>query len=193
MLEAAKVWSKLNPDYEIKLYDNKMCEDFLLENYSNKHKDIFNYIKHGQIKADYWRVCIINKFGGIYVDSDIMPLVPLDNYIENHIDFCTCISSIDKFNPQIIMSKANEEILEEVIDKYMNCFRENKPYDYWDWSICRFLTIGNLHIDKTARTCYYNGKKIQLLLEINTKKHNTMYCVYNNKRVLNNKFILLNF
>ena len=59
------------------LYDNKMCEDFLLNNYSEEHKNIFNYIKHGPIKADFWRICIINKFGGLYVDSDIMPLKPL--------------------------------------------------------------------------------------------------------------------
>jgi mannosyltransferase OCH1-like enzyme len=189
MVEPAKVWTKLNPDYEIKLYDNKMCEDFLLNNYSEEHKNIFNYIQHGQIKADFWRACIINKFGGIYVDSDIMPLVPLNDYIENHIDFCTCISSMDKFNPQLIISKENDKILEEVINKYKNYYRENKPYDYWGWSICKILTIGNLHIDKTSRTCYYNGKKIQLLLEINTKKNLTLYCTYNNKRVLNNKFI----
>jgi mannosyltransferase OCH1-like enzyme len=188
--DASKVWKQLNPDYEIKLYNNQMCEDFLLNNYSEEHKNIFNYIKHGQIKADFWRVCIINKYGGLYVDSDIMPLKPLKDFIENNIDFCTCISAIDKYNPQFIMSHANDEILEESINKYINYYRNNKLYGYWEWSICFVMEIDELYKEKISRICYLNGKKIQLLLEVKTNTYYNMYCTYNNIRVLNNKFLI---
>lgn len=187
--DASKVWQQLNPDYEIKLYDNKMCEDFLLNNYSEEHKNIFNYIKHGPIKADFWRVCIINKFGGLYVDSDIMPLKPLKDFIENNIDFCTCISAIDKYNPQFIMAHADDEILIESINKYINYYRNNKLYGYWEWSICFVMEIDDLYKEKISRICYLNGKKIQLLLEVKKSTYYNMYCTYNNIRVLNNKFL----
>jgi hypothetical protein len=84
-------WTKLNPDWEIKLYDDEMCKQFLLNEYSQLHYDIFNYLNCGPIKSDFWRICVLYKYGGLYVDSDIEPLVPLKDYIEQNIDFCTCI------------------------------------------------------------------------------------------------------
>ena len=74
-------WKNLNPDYEIKLYNDKMCEDFLREEFSELHSDIFKYIKDGPIKADFWRVCVLYKDGGVYSDIDIEPLIPLSKFI----------------------------------------------------------------------------------------------------------------
>ena len=100
-------WIKLNPDYEIKLYDNTLCEQFLLDNYSQLHCDIFKYIPDGPIKADFWRVCILYKYGGLYVDADNEPLVPLKDFIEEDVDFVTCKSYWDimNFNPNFIQTK----------------------------------------------------------------------------------------
>ena len=189
LLKSSQKWKELNPEYEIKLYDDKMCEEFLQTEYSEEHKNIFKFIVDGPIKADFWRICVINKYGGLYVDSDIMPLVPLKNFIENNIDFCTCISGIKKFNPQFIMSKANEEILINAIDKYINYYRNKKLYSYWGWSICDIMEIEDFDKEKRSRTFYNNGKKIQLLLEVITNKYTDHYCLYNNKRIMNNKFI----
>ena len=57
-------WKKLNPTYEIKLYDDTMCREFLLKEYSQLYLDIFDFLEDGVIKCDFWRVCIINKYGG---------------------------------------------------------------------------------------------------------------------------------
>ena len=38
-------WKRLNPEWEIKLYDNDLCKQFLLEEYSQLHCDIFNFLK----------------------------------------------------------------------------------------------------------------------------------------------------
>ena len=37
-------WKILNPEYELKLYDNNMCEQFLLNEYGQLFKDVFNFI-----------------------------------------------------------------------------------------------------------------------------------------------------
>ena len=70
-------WKKLNPDYKIKLYDNQDCIDFLEKEFGSEYVDTFNYIKDGPIKADFWRCCIIYKYGGIYADIDIKPVKPM--------------------------------------------------------------------------------------------------------------------
>ena len=46
-------WKKLNPDYEIKLYDNQDCIDFLEKEFGSEYVDTFNYIKDGPIKQTF--------------------------------------------------------------------------------------------------------------------------------------------
>jgi hypothetical protein len=182
-------WKLLNPDYEIKLYDDELCKDFLLKEYSQLHVDIFNFLKDGPIKADFWRVCILNKYGGLYVDADIKPLIPLNKIIENDDFLVTCISrSFKKYrlpfqlNPHFILSNKNNIILQNSIDCYIKQYNEKKPYRYWDWSICKFFTIEGI-TEKKSQIIYINDKKIKFLYE---KDGNN--CEYNGEIVLNNRY-----
>ena len=150
-------WKKLNPEYEIKLYDDELCKSFLLNEYSQLHLDIFNFIPDGPIKADFWRVCIINKYGGLYVDSDIQPLVPLSKFVDDDDYLVTCISQcfdIDnlefQINPHFILCDKNNPTLQYAIDKYIEIYTNKLPYEYWDWSICRFFIIKGIVEKKIA-------------------------------------------
>lgn len=107
MEKYANNWKLLNPEYEIKLYDNEMCEKFLLEEYGLLYKNIFNYIRDGPIKADFWRICILFKYGGIYSDIDNQPFISLNEFLEENIDFVTCSSFLPEynFNPNFIVAK----------------------------------------------------------------------------------------
>jgi len=182
----SKNWKRLNPEYEIKLYDDEMCKESL--SYSPLHLAIFNFLKDGPIKADFWRVCILNRFGGLYVDADINPLVPLREYIDND-DFVTCISeNFSKnrqefqLNPHFIMCARANPILQNTIDKYVKKYTNQVPYDYWDWSICNLMTIGGIE-EKKSQILYLNGKKHKFLYE---KDFNN--CEYNGKVVLKNRY-----
>jgi mannosyltransferase OCH1-like enzyme len=91
-IESSNNWKKLNPEYEIKLYDDEMIRSFLLEEYGELHVNIFDYLQDGPIKADFWRICILYKNGGVYSDIDNLPLIPLSEFIETDINFVTCSS-----------------------------------------------------------------------------------------------------
>ncbi len=188
-------WKILNPEYEIKLYDDELCEKFLLEEFSELHRDIFKLFKDGPIKSHFWRVCVIYKYGGIYVDADIEPLVPLNEYIEQDIDFVTCISGFKeiKFNPHFIMAKPNNEILKKCIDNYIQNFIENKEYSYGDWSVGH-LFLKFINIEAYSNTVTINEEKYQLLLEdfvthyqdiYNYKNH---FCKYKKLKIFNNRY-----
>ena len=185
----SKNWKKLNPEYEIKLYDDELCKKFLLDEYSQLHLDIFNFIKDGPIKADFWRICIINKYGGLYVDADIEPLVPLNKFIENDEYFVTCISyNFNKnylewqLNPHFILSDKNNIILQKSIDRYIEYYNNNINYSYWDWSICKLLTIEGITEEKTPIK-YINDKKFKFLYEQDVNN-----CQYNGEIVLKNRY-----
>jgi hypothetical protein len=182
-------WKDLNPEYEIKLYNDDLCKDFLLKEYSQLHHDIFQFIPDGPIKADFWRVCIINKYGGLYVDADINPIVSLNEYIENNDDFVTCISesfnaSNFQLNPHIIFSDKNNKILESCIDKYVYLYNNHKnEYEYWKWSICSIMKIPHIK-QKKSQILLLNNQKYKFLLEQN----NYNSCEYNGKIVLYNRY-----
>ena len=181
-------WNKLNPEYEIKLYDDELCKEFLLNEYSQLHVDIFNFIPDGPIKADFWRVCIINKYGGLYIDSDINPLIPLKEYIDDDDNFVTCISRNFiknripwQLNGHFIGCNKNNEILQNCIDKYIEFYKNKIEYSYWDWSICKLMHIEGI-VEK-AHILYLKNQKYKFLYEIRSAS-----CLYNNKVVFNNTY-----
>jgi mannosyltransferase OCH1-like enzyme len=186
---------KLNPEYEVKLFDNDLCETFLLNNFSSLHCDIFKFLVDGPIKADFWRCCILYKNGGIYMDSDIEPIVPFREYVVKDIDFLTCISgsfrktlqkSYNKpcYNPHIIMARKGDKILKDCIRKYIKMYEEKIPYSYWGYSITTLMeNINNILIDGVY---LHNKKKYQFIIEKYKERHS---CYYKGKLVLYNRYL----
>lgn len=185
----SKNWKILNPEYEIRLYDDELCKKFLLDEYSQLHLDIFNFLEDGPIKADFWRVCILNKYGGLYVDADIEPLVPLNKFIQDDEYFVTCISCAFnrrklsfQLNPHFIMCDKNNVILQNSIERYINAYNNKMPYSYWGWSICNFLIIEGIK-RKKSQILYINNKKFKFLCE-----KNYIICEYMGRVVLKNRY-----
>lgn len=175
-------WLELNPEYKIKLFDDKGCLEFLYENFGQKYCDIFNYIKDGAIKCDFFRVCIIYMYGGVYVDADIKPILPLHTYIDDCVDFATCISynyiknrSSYKYNPHFIVSKKYNTFLYETMKKYEKYYDEQIPYSYWDWSVCNLFNIDvdfDINLIRDNGDYIHDNKKYQFLIETIVIKDN---------------------
>jgi len=185
-------WKKLNPGYYIFLYDDTSCQNFLKKHFSQLHCDIFNYIPDGPIKADLWRVCVIYKYGGVYVDADVEPFIPLKNFIEKNVNFVTCNSYSPnlKFNPNFIMAAAGDNLLKKCIDTYVQMYKDKVEYSYWGWSIMTlFSNALNLENFSKNGGIYYDGdKKYQILKEISAPEFKDDYNEYNGVRIFNNRY-----
>jgi hypothetical protein len=188
-------WKKLNPDYNVFLYDNDDCINFLNENYGQLYVDIFNYLKDGPIKADFFRICILYKLGGVYCDIDIEPLLSFNDFVEKNISFLTCLSANNKFlNPHIIMCAKDNILLKWCIDVYIDYYKNNKVYAYWDWSIvhimkdCMKKIFPNIFINDCV-SYDKNNNKYQFIKEVGDFScMKSFYCKYKGKRVLNNRY-----
>jgi len=179
----ARKWIEINPEYELRLYDDDMCKDFLLKEFGQTHVDIFDYIKDGPIKCDFWRVCILFKYGGVYADADIVPFVPLRDYINPTTTFVTCVSNYDgntNYNPHFIMCEPGNIKIYRCIQWY-NIFYSRKNYEYWAWSIIKLFNI----IFKNLKNV--DDEKTQMLYESNIVNGNihTFYCAYKGRHVMN--------
>jgi len=184
-------WTILNPDYKLNLHDDADCRTFLLNEFSQKHLDLFDFLKHGPIKADFWRVCILYKCGGVYVDSDVQPLVPIDIFLEDNVDFFVCTSYGPNYNPNFIMAKPGDEFLKQCIDEYLQMYDSKIEYDYWTYSI---MTIFNkllvLENYKKESGIYYDtrGKKYQIAKEMKAVKFYDDHNIYKGLRICNNRY-----
>lgn len=185
-------WQDLNTEYDIQLYDDNRCINFLHKEFGIKYVDIFNYMKNGAIKADFWRVCILYKYGGFYSDVDNQPLVPINNFIEKDIDFliCSSFSPKFKFNPNFIFSKKDNKILKKCIDWYVDKFDKKIPFEFWEYSIMTaFNDILNIeHFKKEWGIYFLDNLKIQIIKEYLGKNHYDAHNIYGNKRVFNNRY-----
>jgi mannosyltransferase OCH1-like enzyme len=188
---ASSKWKMLNPEYEIRLYDDELIKLFLEREYGELYKNIFNFLKDGPIKSDFWRICILYKYGGVYSDIDNIPFIKLSDFIENDIDFVTCSSYWDKFkyNPNFIISSKNNIILKNCINWYIHKYMNNHIYNYWDWSIMnafsQLLHLNNYN--KKWGIYKVHDMNIQIIEEIQGKEHYDDHNIYNNKRVFNNR------
>ena len=179
--EIKKRWMDLNPDYEVILYDNNDCINFLRTYFNQEYVDIFNFLKDGPIKADFWRVCILYIFGGVYCDIDVKPLLPIKDFMEDGVNFLTCSSiAFDDLNPHIIICPPKHKILEDCIKIYLEKHRNGDEYGYWEWSIVKIMVkVMKMHVDKKNLMFGFpegivfdkNNNKIQFLKEVSDKNY----------------------
>ena len=186
-------WKILNPEYEIRLYDDIACINFLKESFNQKHVDIFNFIPDGAIKADFWRVCVLYIHGGVYSDADNVPLISLDEVIEN-VDLATCSSYWDRmrfnFNPNFIVAYPRDTIIKKCIDWYISKYENKSRYSYWDWSIMRCFTDIIKPMNYEKKDGIYdieNYGNIQILKECKAKKFCNDCNIYKGMQVFNNR------
>lgn len=83
-------WRSLNSNYEFHFitYDN-------VSEYLPKFLKICNKAKHErtmQAQADLLRLMLLEKYGGVWIDTSLYPVLPLDNFLHkviNHTGFFT--------------------------------------------------------------------------------------------------------
>ena len=71
----------LNPDYEMKLYDDADIDRFMKDNFDEHVYKCFASLRVGAARADLWRYCVLYKHGGVYLDIDAGINSSLDSLI----------------------------------------------------------------------------------------------------------------
>ena len=117
--------------YDIQIYDDEMCLIFLSKYYGQTAVNIFNNMKNGAHKSDFWRFCILYLFGGFYFDIKTVfqkPINKIFNKLEDDTTWYTVIGKnlTDIYNG-IIVTPSHNPILLEMI-KYI--YNNPKPYSY---------------------------------------------------------------
>ena len=129
---------EMHPGFRCNVSGDAECEAFLLAHWSARHRDFFRSIPAGPIKCDFWRACAIHTFGGVYVDVDVELTVPLTSFVQPGVALCTSGSATaGMVNPILIVARPRHAILERCVEMMLGL--AGRPFDYWEFSICRHL------------------------------------------------------
>jgi mannosyltransferase OCH1-like enzyme len=109
-----KTWIEKHPDWEYKLWTE---ED--LPNFKLKNQKAFNRAKNYGEKANIWRYEILERFGGLYVDTDYECLKPFDEFIKKYT-FFSGMCSLDRqalVSNALIACTAHHPIISSCVEK----------------------------------------------------------------------------
>jgi mannosyltransferase OCH1-like enzyme len=68
MKENVELLKNQNPEFKYYLYDDKMCRDFIEQNFDKSVLYTFDKLTPGAYKADLFRYCVLYIYGGVYLD-----------------------------------------------------------------------------------------------------------------------------
>lgn len=121
-LKCIESWKKYCPDYQIILWNEKNldinCNEYVREAYK---------AKKWSLVADFFRLKIIYDFGGVYLDTDVELIKPLDDLLNNYaymgIESSGFVNTGSGFG-----SERNHPLLKELIEEFEQAkFYEEKP------------------------------------------------------------------
>lgn len=82
MASLVKEVKEINPDYEYNFYDDADCRQFLEQHFGAVYANAFDSLSSGAYKCDFWRYAVLYVYGGVYMDLDMKPEVPLKEIID---------------------------------------------------------------------------------------------------------------
>ena len=107
-------WRKFMPDYELVLWneENTDFSNFWLKNALSQKK--FAFI------ADFIRFKALHDHGGIYLDTDMLLVKPLDPFLDH--DFFMGFEDKVHVNMAIVGAQRNHPLLKLILDEYESLF-----------------------------------------------------------------------
>jgi mannosyltransferase OCH1-like enzyme len=115
ILTATNTWKKHTNIFNYYFYNNKMCDDFIKNNFDEKTYNAYSILPMGVMKADLWRYCVIYKYGGIYADTDTVCLCDPIIFLTDAL-LTVVAENEDHLCQWVFSAPANSPILKSVID-----------------------------------------------------------------------------
>jgi len=132
--DCIKEWIKINPTWNVKLLDYEKVLEYIPE------LDKLPKIRTVQSRSDYLRVSLLEKYGGVWADASVWPLLPLDNWLDEELNKTDGLFMY-KFDPIsenritsswfIAVSKSNNYLIKKWREEFEKKIMTNNKYPYY--------------------------------------------------------------
>tara|TARA_R110002096_G_scaffold233310_3_gene423379 strand:+ start:116 stop:790 length:675 start_codon:yes stop_codon:yes gene_type:complete len=138
---------------EYKMWDLKSCEELIIENFP-EYIELWNDFRYPIQRADFIRYCILYKFGGLYVDCDIVPIRDITRIFDESQYFVYWADDDKKLPYNAVMgtNSANKlflEIMKQCEKDYYEKSK-NKTYEKWRGRFI-FQTTGHHMLERVMK------------------------------------------
>lgn len=116
----------MSPTYEYRFMSTEDMESFIKSNYSSTIYNSYLKLQIGAAQADFWRLLVLQKYGGVYLDIDAHFVWPLNFIIKPQWTELYLLNKKKMFTNWFIASKNNSVHLKKMIDLILTNIEENK-------------------------------------------------------------------
>ena len=120
------LWNRLlAATHEYRFCDDDTCDAFIREYYPGEVTDAWSRLQIGAAKADFWRILVLHRHGGVYMDVDGALCWPAE-WIVNSTQTELLLRNPDNSLTNFFMaSTANNPLLESMAKKIVCNIQEN--------------------------------------------------------------------
>lgn len=115
----------LSYDYDYRFMTTEDRSDFIRSNYSPEIFESYSRIQIGAAQADLWRLLVLYKHGGVYMDIDAHLIWPLSSIIKTGQTELYIVIKKGEISNYFIASKNNNSNLKKMIDIILKNIEEN--------------------------------------------------------------------
>lgn len=130
----------VNKNYKLVEYNDDKINLFFLKEYSQLYLDIYEFIEDYDVKMNFFYLCVIYRFGGLYINPDFKCLKGLDTCIESNDDMLICISD-NSFDLSIMLCRKGLKIIYLTILKYIYLFKSKIKYCRTNWILSNVFQL----------------------------------------------------
>ena len=116
----------LSYDYEYRFMITEDRSDFIKSNFSTEIFESYSRIQIGAAQADFWRLLVLYKLGGVYMDIDAHLIWPLSSIIKAEQTELYIVIKKGEISTYFIASQSDNANLKKMIDIILNNIEENK-------------------------------------------------------------------
>jgi mannosyltransferase OCH1-like enzyme len=108
------------PSYDYRFMVTHEREVFVRENYSKRILDAYLRLQIGAAQADFWRVLVLQKHGGVYMDIDAHLVWPLEKILKPDQEELFLQIKTGEISNYFIASKPNNPNLTAIISRIVD-------------------------------------------------------------------------
>lgn len=122
----------MSPTFSYRFMVTEEREQFVRENYPGRIYDAYSRIQIGAAQADFWRVLVLQKFGGVYMDIDAHLVWPLERILKSDQEELFLQIKTGEISNYFIASKPNNPNLQAVIDQICENIEKESSENVYD-------------------------------------------------------------
>ena len=152
--------------YEYMLWDETSTFELLKNDYPS-YIDFYNNLRYDIQRLDFIRFCILHKYGGIYIDLDMIILQPLDNLLKNEFVFHNIRNVKENYSfieNDFIATAPKNKMWEYIMQGCVLNYEQKKKIKVYDTWKGRFVlqTTGPKFLARCIKAMYPNYKPMQI-------------------------------